>query len=157
MLRPRHHHYNAIPVAHWCDGDSCELLLDDHLFKCRLIFIDAPEMPQPFGPQARDFALAMTTNRLSDVQVKGVDRYGRPLVIIEPHLSESVNFNLVFHGLAWAYRLPRNKHTPYSIAERYAKKHKRGLWSNPSPTPPWNWRKQMGRSKIHLRHVGDIS
>ena len=49
-------------------------------------------------------------------------------------------------GLAWVYtryldELPYDARRLYLQTEREARDARRGLWSDPDPVPPWDWRK----------------
>jgi len=49
-------------------------------------------------------------------------------------------------GMAWWYREYANEQSPedrdrYERAEREARAKKVGLWREPNPVPPWEWRR----------------
>jgi len=50
------------------------------------------------------------------------------------------NAEQVNRGMAWVYRRYARDHDLF-VLEHGAKVGKRGLWTDPSPTPPWQWRK----------------
>lgn len=57
-----------------------------------------------------------------------------------------MNLEQVKAGLAWHYKKYQNEQTPndrelYSGAEIEAGEAKRGLWHDPEPQPPWEYRK----------------
>ena len=73
------------------------------------------------------------------------DRYDRILgkVLFS---NEDMNLEQVKVGLAWHYKKYQNEQTPndrelYSEAEIEAGEAKRGLWHDPEPVPPWEYRK----------------
>jgi endonuclease YncB( thermonuclease family) len=83
-----------------------------------------------------------------DVEVIGdkTDRYGRMVGKIL-YRGRDVNIELVRAGLAWWYRTYSNEQPPadrrsYEIAENEARAAGNGLWSEPSPTAPWDWRRK---------------
>ena len=51
--------------------------------------------------------------------------------------------HLVRAGLAWWYRQYVPKDTLLAELEAEARATKRGLWSDPAPVPPWEWRNQQ--------------
>ena len=69
----------------------------------------------------------------------GKDRYGRTLgyIFIE---DQAINTMMVRMGMAWWYRR-YDKTEELENAERYAKENKIGLWADPNPIAPWDWRK----------------
>jgi len=49
-------------------------------------------------------------------------------------------------GLAWWYRAYAQEQMPedrelYEVAEKEARERKLRLWRDPTPVPPWEWRK----------------
>ena len=50
-----------------------------------------------------------------------------------------INLEMLNAGMAWA--LP-NSSSEYQQAEKEARQAKKGLWSQPDPIPPWEWRKK---------------
>ena len=51
----------------------------------------------------------------------------------------NVNLELVRNGLAWRYYKYSNDEALLA-AQNEAKGAKRGLWLDPDPVPPWEWR-----------------
>ena len=47
---------------------------------------------------------------------------------------------MVQMGMAWWYRR-YDKTEELENPERYAKENKIGLWTDPNPIAPWDWRK----------------
>ena len=63
-----------------------------------------------------------------------------------------MNLEQVRAGLAWHYKKYQNEQTTadrvkYSDAEREARMEKRGLWHDPEPVPPWDYRKAERKQK----------
>ena len=82
------------------------------------------------------------------------DRYGRDVcrVWVTPSDCRSCGLTLdvalaqLTVGLAWHYKRFENEQTPeergrYSSAEDEARARHIGLWKDPKPTPPWEWRR----------------
>ena len=53
-----------------------------------------------------------------------------------------VNAEMVRQGMAWVYRYYLRDKALLDV-EKEAKAAKRGLWADPNPIPPWEWRKQQ--------------
>jgi micrococcal nuclease len=54
------------------------------------------------------------------------------------------NLELVRSGFAWRYN--RYSNDPALIAAQAdARESRRGLWADPAPVPPWEWRKRIQR------------
>jgi endonuclease YncB( thermonuclease family) len=61
--------------------------------------------------------------------------------------GEDMNLHMVDRGLAWHYKRYADEQSPgdrdaYAAAEKAAKGARRGLWSDPQPIAPWEWRKR---------------
>ena len=59
--------------------------------------------------------------------------------------DQDMNLEQVKAGLAWHYKKYQKEQTPadrvkYSEAEIEAREHRRGLWADPGPVPPWEYR-----------------
>jgi len=51
----------------------------------------------------------------------------------------NINAEQVRRGMAWVYRQYAHDLSLYAI-EAEAKAARRGLWADPAPIPPWEWR-----------------
>lgn len=132
-------------VVKVCDGDTVHLLAGGEKSKIRLDRIDAPESRQEYGKEAtkhlRDLIFEKTVRICYDKK----DRYGRILGLI--FLGEKdINLEMVATGHAWHYR-QFDRTVAYSDAERDARRQKLGLWANPDPVNPQEWRKRNKRKR----------
>ena len=124
------------------DGDTLMVKSGPSLYKVRLSDVDAPEMGQVFGKQARQFTEQMALGRRVQVNVTLIDRYDRRIgeVIIED--GRVLNEELVNAGLAWYYRVNPIKNERLKKLEQYAFSNKLGLWVEKEPLPPWEFRRE---------------
>ena len=69
------------------------------------------------------------------------DRYKR--IIAEIILQNDTNLNkeLVKNGLAWHFKKYSDSQE-YAEIEIDARNKQIGIWSEPNPTAPWDWRKK---------------
>ena len=121
------------------DGDSITVLRDREQVKVRLVDIDAPESGQAFGNRSKQALEALVKGQTVLVVERGKDRYHRTLGRVYRG-DLDVNAEQVREGMAWVYRQYAKDATLYPI-EAEAKEQKRGLWRDPEPVPPWEWRK----------------
>jgi len=121
------------------DGDSITVLKGREQVKVRLVDIDAPERAQPFGNRSKQSLENLVKGKEVRVVERGKDRYDRVLGRVY-HGDIDVNAEQVRLGMAWVYR-PFAKDTTLYEIEADAREAKRGLWRDPHPTPPWQWRK----------------
>ncbi len=123
------------------DGDTITLRTDDETFEVRLLGIDAPERGQPFGTKARQALSGVVFNNTRVTLLsEGKDRYGRTLGTIILNGAD-VNEYMVRRGWAWWYEYFAKDNTRLRDAQAEAQQAKRGLWADPNPIPPWEWRK----------------
>jgi endonuclease YncB( thermonuclease family) len=104
----------------------------------RLGQIDAPERGQSFGQQARESLSALVHGKWVNIDVMGDDRHGRSLGKIRLDGAD-INLEQVKRGMAWV-DLKQAKDSVYEQAERLARSAHIGLWSQPNPLPPWEYR-----------------
>ena len=74
-----------------------------------------------------------------------LDRYGRTVGKVLD-AQQDVNIALVRDGMCWWYRKYASEQSAvdrhlYEAAEAKAKTERVGLWSDPAPVPPWEWRR----------------
>ena len=60
--------------------------------------------------------------------------------------DRDVNLALVRDGMCWWYRKYAGEQSTldrglYEAAETAARDKRRGLWTDPDPVPPWEWRR----------------
>ncbi len=124
------------------NGDTFTVQNGSSLYKVRLSDVDAPEMSQVFGKQARQYTEQRVLGRQVWVNVSMVDRYGRQIgeVILED--GWVLNEELVYAGLAWYYRVNPVRNARLQQLEQYAFSKKLGLWVEREPIPPWEFRRE---------------
>lgn len=83
-------------------------------------------------------------DRQIEVRTTGTDRYGRTLGEIFTG-NVSVCLLMVRDGFAWRY-VKYSSDRSLGAAEIEAQKARRGLWQDPRPVPPWEWRSSHFKS-----------
>jgi micrococcal nuclease len=123
------------------DGDTLTLLTAEKTqVKIRLNGIDAPEAKQAFGTQAKAALSAHVFGKEAVVHVTGHDRYKRTLGRVEV-AGKDIILQMVKDGMAWHYVKYAAKDAALAKAQVEAKTAKRGLWADPAPVAPWEFRK----------------
>ncbi|MFM7505325.1 MAG: thermonuclease family protein [Rubrivivax sp.] len=126
------------------DGDTLTLRLPDgQPVTVRLRDIDAPEICQPWGPEAKAALSELALNKLAILTPSSRDSYGR--VVGRVTVEElDLGRRLVEEGHAWSTRTQYDR-GPLVKQERMAKALGRGLHAQvPSAIPPWAWRREKG-------------
>lgn len=131
------------------DGDTVTVLDSaEQQHRVRFFGIDAPEKAQAYGQVSKRNLSDLVFNREVVVEVADRDRYGRKVgrIFVD---GQDANLLQVRAGLAWAYRqyLKGEHREAYIAAEAEARGARRGLWGDPDPTPPWEWRRRSKSSK----------
>lgn len=122
------------------DGDTLTLANWQYTYRIRLVDIDAPEMDQPYGKESRTSLFHMCVFKKAIAETAGEDRYGRTLARVTC-AGRDVITEQVRRGWAWVFERYAPKNSPLYGVQAEAKAAKRGLWDDPEPVPPWEWRK----------------
>lgn len=134
------------------DGDTVTCrAADGGEVRVRLLGIDAPELDQPRGREARAALAAKLGGGVVRVAGDSRDRHGRLLgtlfVAGRDHDRErNLNQEMVADGWAWAFT-GFAEDDDLAAAESAARQARRGLWADPQPMPPSRWR------ELHPAHV----
>ncbi|MFN9718198.1 MAG: TIGR03067 domain-containing protein [Planctomycetota bacterium] len=108
----------------------------------RLFGIDAPERSQAFGTQAWKRLGALMVGKTVTVKTTGADSDNRILgEVFAPAELANVNLMLVSEGLAWHDIQFAKDRQDIQEAESMARRTKSGLWSDPNPVAPWQFKK----------------
>nr|WP_304734699.1 thermonuclease family protein [Parasutterella excrementihominis] len=140
-------------VTRVADGDTVYIKDDEGKeARVRLLGIDAPESKQAYGVQSAEHLKRNLRDAEYHVQViyRGRDQYGR---IIGKLVADGKDLNLdqVSTGNAWVYRnylkdlQPGDKNL-YLKAEDNARAKRIGLWADPNPQNPRDWRREHPRN-----------
>lgn len=140
-------------VIHVADGDTLTMLDSQQLkWIIRLTDIDAPESGhgskrpgQPFSGKATAYLKEMTLGKQATATCYDIDaRHTRTRYVCRVYV-EAVDTNMAMldAGLAMTYRQnPRYVRDRSSyLHEEGAKSKRLGIWSQPAPIPPWEWRR----------------
>jgi micrococcal nuclease len=132
------------------DGDTLVLLVEGEQGKpeevrVRLEGIDCPESGQPWSKRAKQELSDLVLNQTAKVWTIGEDRYGRKLGRVYVGTDDKpldVNITLVARGLAWHFKRYSDDED-LAEAEIAARRERKGLWADPSPVAPWDWRERQ--------------
>lgn len=121
------------------DGDSfvCRMGTSSEI-KVRLYGIDAPEKGQAFGKASKEYLGSLLQGEIRLVK-KGKDRYGR-IIAIAYRGSININERMIASGYAWHFKKYDDNPT-WSRLEKEARNASKGLWAEPAPLAPWEYRK----------------
>jgi endonuclease YncB( thermonuclease family) len=141
------------------DGDTITVLDANNVQRrIRLSGIDAPERGQPFSGRSKQSLRRMVMGRLVRIEWDEMDRYGRFVGKVWvtpaginctrepcPKTLDAGRAQLTV-GLAWHYlgkQQGEEDRLAYEFDETEARARRVGLWSEPDPIAPWDWRRGL--------------
>ena len=132
-------------VVRVSDGDTITVLdRENNQHKIRFQGIDAPESKQAYGQAAKENLSRMIFGKEVKVVWSKMDKYGRVVgkILLD---GRDINIEQIKAGYAWHYKSYAREQPPedrlsYAAAEQEARAGKRGLWQDPDPTPPGEFR-----------------
>lgn len=130
-------------------GEIITVLKNGESVDVLLYGIDCPEKGQSFSDQAKQFTSKMVFDKVVEVYRMDTDRQGRTIALVAVDKS-LLNEELVKAGLAWV----SSRYCYEVICETWkyyqlrAKIGKRGLWSDPNPISPWEFRKKNKNNAV---------
>jgi endonuclease YncB( thermonuclease family) len=130
------------------DGDTVTVLdQNNQKFHIRLQGIDAPELKQEFGSVSQQNLSRMVLGKQVSIFWTKVDKYRRTVGTIKLN-GQDMNIEQVKAGLAWHFKKYADEQEPqdritYAAAEQQARAAKLGLWQDPNPTMPGDWRQEV--------------
>jgi endonuclease YncB( thermonuclease family) len=139
-------------VVSIADGDTITLLdSSNNQHRIRLAGIDAPESHQSFGEQSRHSLSQMIYGKDVTVSYQKTDQYGRLVGKIRLD-GKDINLEQIKAGMAWHYKFYEDEQMPedrdlYAKAESEARVARRGLWLDPNPIEPYQFRKEEKRQR----------
>ena len=130
------------PVISVLDGDTLEVLHHTRPERVRLSGIDCPEKGQAFGKRAKQATSELAFGKEVTLETHGHDKYKRTLGDVILPDGRNLNQELVKQGWCWWYRKYAPWNTELEGLEKAAREGRKGLWADPYPVPPWEWRKR---------------
>jgi micrococcal nuclease len=134
-------------VTYVVDGDTVHVLPPGggKPVSIRIDGIDAPEICQPGGTEARDALERHVLGKRVVIQSKVRDGYGRLVAHLVMNKQDQGKW-LVAQGLAWSYRY-RGSAGPYALQQRHAQRAGIGIFAPvyaQAPVYPGEFRKRHG-------------
>lgn len=129
------------------DGDTAQFLKDGVVTNVRLDGIDAPELAQNFGEEAKAALSAYVLGKNVLLDKRSTDKYGRIVARLYYPGPHDASQSMVFSGYAWWFREYAPDDRRLMEWEGQARAERRGLWGRPPIEAPWDWRAAMRRHK----------
>lgn len=130
----------TLSVVRVVDGDTLVLAEGSQKITVRLAEIDAPERTQPYSQVSRRNLEALCRHaKAVEITPVDTDRYGRTVAHVRCD-RVSANWKQVEDGLAWCFTRYLKQPDVCLPLENAAREAKRGLWREPQPVAPWEFR-----------------
>ncbi len=131
------------------DGDTIQVRDETgQILRVRISGIDAPERGQPFADRATESLVHLLTFKPVIVDVQGADIYRRLLAKVTCGFGDA-GLAQIRAGYAWAYpwadSISEADRQLYAREEHIARISRAGLWSDPDPVPPWQFRREVNQ------------
>lgn len=121
------------------DGDTIVVVHENTRETIRLAEIDCPEKKQAYGSKAKLLTSRLAFGQEVTVYRKTRDRYGRTVAAVTLPDGRDLGEEIVKAGLGWQYRKYSTSPVLRDL-ERAAREARLGLWADPDPIPPWDYR-----------------
>ena len=122
------------------DGDTIRVMREGVSVPVRLFGIDSPGKKQPFSQVAKKITSDLAFSKTVTVEIKTTDRWKRLVAEIVLPDGRILNHEILKAGGAWWFR-QYCKDPEYERLEAAARAAKVGIWRDPKPVEPWEWRK----------------
>lgn len=128
------------------DGDTLRVLTPNGEVKVRLACVDSREIQQEGGVKDRNYLRSLLEQNRNQVRLQktDTDRYGRTVAVLYLANGEAVQEIQAKNGMAFPYAQYKSDCPIWNKVEsagNQAKAKRLGVWSNPNPEYPWDWRK----------------
>lgn len=150
------------------DGDTITVVYNTKTKKkvvVRLYGIDAPELPQEFGLEAKNHLNGMIKDKKVLIEFLGEDSYKRRIGKV--YLDKLyINNEMVKSGYAHWFTSYAPLDEDLKTSQSTAQANQAGLWESPNPIIPWKWRiiekinqlqAQLEQSTYQEKRIRDMS
>jgi endonuclease YncB( thermonuclease family) len=122
------------------DGDTLTILdAQKRRYRVRLGQVDAPESKQAFGIKSARSLHGLCFRKSAKVEWQAKDQHDRHVGHVTCDGIDA-NAEQVRRGMAWVSPRSTQPGSPLYELEAYARVRGIGLWSDPRPVAPWDWR-----------------
>lgn len=123
------------------DGDTVVVLdAANNQTTLRLAEVDCPEKAQAFGTKAKQFTSDQVYFKEIKYKVTTRDRYGRSIAEVYYDNNKYLSAEIIKNGFGWQYKQYSTSKLLANL-EQEARQNKRGLWIDPNPIYPSDFRR----------------
>src|SRR5262245_8654538 len=104
-----------------------------------------------FGERSKQNLSELVYQKRVEARCHKKDRYGREVCVVFLSLRD-VGLEQIRAGMAWHFKeyqheQPTQERLAYRDAEETAKARRVGLWHDPKPVPPWDFRRTQAANR----------
>lgn len=132
------------------EGDHLSFQHDGGTDTIRLAGVDCPELTQARGEEARQFAASLVLNKQVSIEIAGKDAQGVSFADVTLSDGQTLNRAIVTAGLAWVYDQYPTADVALPGLMAAARTAKTGLWADPAPLAPWDFRGDALKEKKNV-------
>ncbi len=130
------------------DGDTLKILTPAKVvLAIRLLGVDSPERGQPFNKKAKSKLSELTYGQTVTVHLIKRKSFSRFIGTVYNEQNQNVCLEMIKAGFAWHDVEHLSDHTEYATAEAAARESSLGLWVDPKPVAPWDFRHKGKKPK----------
>jgi endonuclease YncB( thermonuclease family) len=123
------------------DGDTVVVIdAANNQTTLRLAEVDCPEKAQAFGNKAKQFTSDQVYLKQIKYKVTTTDRYGRSIAKVYYDNNKYLSAEIIKNGFGWQYKQYSTSKLLANL-EQEARLNKKGLWIEPNPIYPSNFRR----------------
>jgi len=127
------------------DGDTYDILINGKQLRIRMDGIDAPERGQPYSKISKEYLGRLCDGETIRLEIKSKDRFGRTVAKSWVSGNRELGAEMIRAGMAWHFK-KYSDDIRLGKLEQQARQERVGLWADPKPIAPWDYRK-MKRAK----------
>lgn len=127
------------------DGDTYDILINGKQLRIRMDGIDAPERGQPYSKISKEYLGRLCDGETIRLEIKSKDRFGRTVAKSWVSGNRELGAEMIRAGMAWHFK-KYSDDLRLGKLEQQARRERVGLWADPKPIAPWDYRK-MKRAK----------
>lgn len=127
------------------DGSTLTLLVDEKPMRLRLANIEAPDKAQPHSAASRKSLSELCLGKDATYKQQEFDHRGRAVAVVYCDGADAGRAQIE-RGMVWVD--PKyNKELTFPAMEAMARRDHRGLWADPEPVAPWDFRRPARKVK----------
>lgn len=127
------------------DGSTLTLLVEEKPLRLRLANIEPPDKTQSYGAASRKSLSELCLGKEATYKQQEFDHRGRAVAVVYCDGLDAAQAQIE-RGMVWVD--PKyNKELTFPAMEAMARRDHRGLWADPEPVAPWDFRRPARRAK----------